>query len=554
MQRIGLMLEVPTAPSARRARRRPKTRDAARARAARRDAARRAARTALAWLSAWFAERRAAEIADLERERPYSSPRSRRADPSGKAMPAEQTMARQEALALADRHDEAKRDIAKARAALRLGRRACWREARRRRTDRARCRAAARDGSPRRARAVRRAARRSPTGRRGPTPSNAATGPGDRVQQARRAVQRHDVAAVNFDIPLAARPAPAPAGRRRHQEVQRIEAERDGRCAAIARSSTPNSPSCRPSMRSASACAARAGARCRARRARVGCVRAGRGDLAGVLAARRDAVETRLRLIDLDAQRLALRVRLTSLIAGDPLTTTTTTTTRNLAIAGALLALGADLGYDLAQWRSGAAHAPDAAPPMAAASAASAAERKVLYWYDPMVPGQKFDAPGKSPFMDMQLVPRYADRTVPPKRRGVVGDRHARAPRRSACASRRSRCARSARLPRRRDDAAQRARRRHRPGARRHLLRRARARALAGRRRRRRRAARRDPGARVARRAAGVPRRQGDRRRGVDARRASACCCSASPTRRSRPSTARGSRSRCRPSPRRSAA
>jgi Cu(I)/Ag(I) efflux system membrane fusion protein len=32
---------------------------------------------------------------------------------------------------------------------------------------------------------------------------------------------------------------------------------------------------------------------------------------------------------------------------------------------------------------------------------------KVLYWYDPMVPAQHFDKPGKSPFMDMQLVPRY---------------------------------------------------------------------------------------------------------------------------------------------------
>ena len=37
------------------------------------------------------------------------------------------------------------------------------------------------------------------------------------------------------------------------------------------------------------------------------------------------------------------------------------------------------------------------------------AERKVLYWYDPMAPQQKFDKPGKSPFMDMQLVPKYAD-------------------------------------------------------------------------------------------------------------------------------------------------
>lgn len=32
----------------------------------------------------------------------------------------------------------------------------------------------------------------------------------------------------------------------------------------------------------------------------------------------------------------------------------------------------------------------------------------VLYWYDPMVPGQRFDEPGKSPFMDMMLVPKCA--------------------------------------------------------------------------------------------------------------------------------------------------
>nr|WP_311529486.1 efflux RND transporter periplasmic adaptor subunit [uncultured Ralstonia sp.] len=35
--------------------------------------------------------------------------------------------------------------------------------------------------------------------------------------------------------------------------------------------------------------------------------------------------------------------------------------------------------------------------------------KRVLYWHDPMVPGQRFDKPGKSPFMDMQLVPVYAN-------------------------------------------------------------------------------------------------------------------------------------------------
>ena len=46
-----------------------------------------------------------------------------------------------------------------------------------------------------------------------------------------------------------------------------------------------------------------------------------------------------------------------------------------------------------------------------AAPDASAATpgKKVLYWHDPMVPGRRFDKPGKSPFMDMQLVPVYAD-------------------------------------------------------------------------------------------------------------------------------------------------
>ena len=48
---------------------------------------------------------------------------------------------------------------------------------------------------------------------------------------------------------------------------------------------------------------------------------------------------------------------------------------------------------------------------MTVASAATAPEpgRKVLYWHDPMNPQQKFDKPGKSPFMDMDLVPVYAE-------------------------------------------------------------------------------------------------------------------------------------------------
>jgi len=76
-----------------------------------------------------------------------------------------------------------------------------------------------------------------------------------------------------------------------------------------------------------------------------------------------------------------------------------------IAGAVALLLLGGAAGWGLSIWSG--SHAP--APTAAAGAAASAAERQVLYWYDPMVPTQRFDKPGKSPFMDMQLVPRYAD-------------------------------------------------------------------------------------------------------------------------------------------------
>ena len=70
-----------------------------------------------------------------------------------------------------------------------------------------------------------------------------------------------------------------------------------------------------------------------------------------------------------------------------------------LGVAAAAVAmLGGAGGYLLGS--SGGAASP--------AAAATGDDRQVLYWYDPMTPGQKFDKPGKSPFMDMELVPKYA--------------------------------------------------------------------------------------------------------------------------------------------------
>lgn len=71
----------------------------------------------------------------------------------------------------------------------------------------------------------------------------------------------------------------------------------------------------------------------------------------------------------------------------------------NVALLGGVLLLGLGGGYWLANMHA-------AAPAMGAAMS-DTAEKKALYWYDPMYPQQKFDKPGKSPFMDMQLVPRY---------------------------------------------------------------------------------------------------------------------------------------------------
>jgi len=78
------------------------------------------------------------------------------------------------------------------------------------------------------------------------------------------------------------------------------------------------------------------------------------------------------------------------------------------AVAVAFVAAGA--GYGVARWRA-EVHAADAGPVVVAAPASSAAGegRRVLYWYDPMKPEARFDKPGKSPFMDMELQPRYAD-------------------------------------------------------------------------------------------------------------------------------------------------
>ncbi len=75
--------------------------------------------------------------------------------------------------------------------------------------------------------------------------------------------------------------------------------------------------------------------------------------------------------------------------------------TTGRVVAAVLIAAAFAAGYFFGR--------PAPSPAAADASSADAGGRKVLYWYDPMSPGQRFDKPGKSPFMDMPLTPRYAD-------------------------------------------------------------------------------------------------------------------------------------------------
>jgi Cu(I)/Ag(I) efflux system membrane fusion protein len=71
-------------------------------------------------------------------------------------------------------------------------------------------------------------------------------------------------------------------------------------------------------------------------------------------------------------------------------------------LALALVAAGAAGGWWFA--RQSEAPAGDTAK-----NAAETGKGRILYWYDPMYPLHHFDKPGKSPFMDMDLVPKYAD-------------------------------------------------------------------------------------------------------------------------------------------------
>ncbi|HMC43848.1 MAG TPA: efflux RND transporter periplasmic adaptor subunit [Caballeronia sp.] len=74
-----------------------------------------------------------------------------------------------------------------------------------------------------------------------------------------------------------------------------------------------------------------------------------------------------------------------------------------LAVIAAVALLA--LGYVAGTWHANT----NGAATTASMGSEKEAGRKVLYWHDPMMPNQHFDKPGKSPFMNMQLEPVFAD-------------------------------------------------------------------------------------------------------------------------------------------------
>jgi len=320
MQRIAVMQEVPNAPK--RAARvagaqaridRERTMLAVAELAVKRDAA-------LAWVALYYAQARAAQLAELLRENTLLQDTLDSRIANGKAMPADRTMARQDALMLADRQDDLQRDIAKARASLRR-----WVGAR---ADEPM------DGAPPtiqitpdQTRAdMHRHAEIAPYApmqamARAEASEADAEQRGDwawELAYQRRGAQYGDMLSfqLTFDLPWNRDQRQRPQLAAKLKDVERIEAEREDTMrkhreeldAQLAELQALDAQRARLEAQGLPLATERI-------KLQMASYEAGRSDLGAVLTARRDAVELRLRLLDLDAQRTALRVRLTTLIA-----------------------------------------------------------------------------------------------------------------------------------------------------------------------------------------------------------------------------------------------
>ena len=318
-KRIGYAQEMPNADK------RKARGDAAEARTARERAALDADRlavqreAALAWLACHFAERRLAGLDVLERENQLLQDSVASRVAAGRVLPADALLVRQEALALADRRDELKRDVAKARASLKrwLGPAGD----------------AALAGEPPPLLPDERHSRDS-VDRRAElavyTPMTAiaeaevreleAAKKGDwgwEVSYSKRGPAYSDMVSVqfSFELPLWAGQRQDPQIAAKRKELERIAAERDDMRrrsveeveARLAEHDELNRKLARLNDAALPLAAQRV-------QLLMASYSAGRADLGMVLAARRDSAELQLRLLELQAQRMNLRARLAYLV------------------------------------------------------------------------------------------------------------------------------------------------------------------------------------------------------------------------------------------------
>ncbi|MDO9073566.1 MAG: TolC family protein [Rubrivivax sp.] len=276
--------------------------------------------TAGAWLARWYAEQRLALFTGLEEENRLLRQTLDARVAAGSAMPADATMARQEALMLADRRDELVREQAQAQAALRrwLGDDASLPLA-----------------GPPPALAAERAALFAGIDRHADlrafepmqrmTQAEVAEAEsmkrGDwawQVMYSRRGSSFGDMVSFQFtfELPLwsAQRQDPQIAAKR--NEAERIEAEREDMVRRRREELDMQLAELDELMRKAARLREAAVPLATERVAlALAAYEGNRGDLAGVLAARRERAELGLRALELDARQQALRARLNYLIA-----------------------------------------------------------------------------------------------------------------------------------------------------------------------------------------------------------------------------------------------
>jgi len=272
-----------------------------------------------AWVAVFYAQQRLSWLDRLRQENALLQQTLPARIAAGQALPAELTMARQEALDIADRHDELARDLAKARAVLRRlvgprGDEPLAGEPPALRVDGERVRAGLQHHTELAPFEALQAMARAEID------ENQAESRGDwswEFTYSRR--QRYDDMVslmFSFDLPVRQGERQGPQVAARRKELERIEAEREDQARRHAEEIETELAELR-ALDAQAERVQRQGLPLAEERVALtlASYQSGRSELAAVLAARSSLLELRLRVLAIDAERTDLRVRLNTLIA-----------------------------------------------------------------------------------------------------------------------------------------------------------------------------------------------------------------------------------------------